>query len=184
MTSINDIISQINKNYFTKPNRYSVSISGNYGDTIVGDASRDVMFNCAQTNIPGLNIGMTQHRRHGIGVPTFVPTGKTYTDCTLSFYESEKMNERAFFALWMSSILDSKTGRLNYFNTIKKDITVTQYDTRDNITYECILREAFPSNISPSDRSYSAENTVSQFVVSFQFRSLEEIFDKTKLIFS
>jgi len=178
MTSINDIISQVNKNYFTKPNRYSVAINGGYGETVVGDASRDVMFNCAQVNIPGLNIGTTQHRKYGQGVPTFMPTGKSFTDCTLSFYESEKMNERAYFSQWASSILDSKTGRLKYFDTIKKDITITQYDLRDNITYQCILREVFPSNVSPSDRSYSAENTVSQFVVSFQFRSMEEIFSK------
>lgn len=176
MTSVNEIVSQISRTFFTKPNRYSISILGNYGSTIVDDASRDVTFNCAQVNIPGLNIGLNQHRKHGIGVPTFVPSGKTFTECTLSFYESEKMNERRYFSQWISSIMNSVDERLKYFDTIKKDIEITQYDLKNNVTYVCILRECFPSNISPSDRSYSSENTISQFVVSLQFRRMEEIF--------
>lgn len=176
MTSINDIISHINKNFFAKPNRYTVEIQGSYGKTLVPDASRDVSFNCSQVNIPGLNIAITQHRKYGIGVPTFVPTGKSFTECTLTFYESEKMNERKYFSLWMSSMQDPVTGRMNYFDSIKKNLKITQYDLKDNITYQCILHECFPSNISPIDRAYSAENTVSQFVVSLQFRKMEEIF--------
>ena len=176
MTGINDIISHVNQSYFTKPNRYTISIVGNYGATIVPDAPRNVTFNCSQVTIPGLNVGMASHRKYGIGVPTFVPSGKTFTECTLSFYESEKMEERKYFSEWVSNIMDPVTGRLNYFDTIKKDIKITQYNIKNQIVYECIMRECFPSNISPSDRSYAAENTLSQFVVSLQFRRLDETF--------
>lgn len=175
MTSnINDIVSAINKNFFARPYRYEVRIFGNGGN-----ASQEVMLNCASVNVPGINIGFGANKPYGIGLQKFYPQGKSFTELSMTFYETEFEMERKFFVDWMNQIYNDQTNRFAYYNDVIRTVTIIQYDKKDKVTYECDCLEVFPSNISPLDKSYASGDIIPTFTVNLQFHKIKEKF-KTK----
>ena len=171
--NINSIISHINRNFFLKPWNYEVRI---FGGGSVPDASPEVMFNCSAINVPGVNLGFTQNKRHGIGPYRNYPNNKSFTELNMTMYESEYERERQYFVEWMDKIYDKKTKRFNFYKEYTKTVNIIQYDKKGNKTYECNVIEAFPSNTSPLDKAYSAGDIVPQFNVNIQFFEVNEIF--------
>lgn len=171
--NINDIISHINKNYFAKPNYYTVSI---LGGNIQKDAPVDVTFNCSNINIPGINLGFATDKRFGVGTFKNYPNGKAFTEITASFYESEFEAERKYFVEWMNKIFDPKTGKLEFYDQYTKTIIITQYNRKGQVVYEAKMLEAWPSNVSAMDRGYNLGDAPGLLNVAIQFFQLEEKF--------
>lgn len=178
MASIDKIVSQVYKMFPAKAWNYKVNI---YGGGIVADSDPDIMLQCSGINVPGLNIGFTQEKRFGIGHYKQMPTGKSFTEVNMTFYESESELEREYFVHWINNIYNDKTRRFSFYNDIVKTIQIIQYDRQGNKTYECKLTGAFPSNISPLDKSYASSDSVPQFVVNLQFTDMEETFYGSKI---
>ena len=175
--SISEMVAQINKNFFAKPYLYEVRIMGTDALT---DADRDIMMNCSSVNVPGKNFQFVQDKRYGIGHVHNVPTGRSFTEVNMTFYESEYEREREYFSDWQNRIYDQQTKRFKFFRDYVKDVYIIQKDKKGNKTYECKLIDCYPSNLSPLDRSYSAEG-ITQFNVNLQFYEIEETFyDKKK----
>lgn len=173
--SIDRIVSHINRNYPAKPYNYEVRIlGGNQG--VVPDAPADVMFNCSSVTLPGGNMSITQNRRYTLGQPNQLPTGKFFTEVTLGFYESEYEKEKRYFSEWMNKIYDKNSKTFEFYRNFVKNIQVIQYDRQGKITYECLMIDCFPSNISPLDKSYGATDQVAQFNVGLQFYDMQEKF--------
>lgn len=168
--NIHDIVASISKNFFAKPNRYEVRIMGAGGEF----ANPDIMINCANVNVPGMNIGFGMNKPYGIGLNRPVPQSKSFTELTLTFYETEYERERLFFSNWMNEIYNEKTNRFGFYNNYVKNVTIIQYDTKGNITYECDCIDAFPSNVSPLDKAYGATDTIPTFNVNLQFHKIVE----------
>lgn len=171
--SVYEMVSQINKHYPLKPYLYEVRIFG--GSSAATDADPDIMVNCSAINIPGKNIQYQPHKKYGIGIQHQLPVGRSFTELNLTLYETEYLRERRYFSEWQDRIYDSNTGRYNYYKDYVKTISIIQYDKKENKTYECKINEAFPTNISPSDRAYSADG-LAQFNVNLQFYDVEEVF--------
>lgn len=178
--NINEIISHIYRNPLLKGYLYEVRI---YGIDPNSNASEEIMLNCSQVNTPGQNIIFAGFKKWTIGNIHSVPQGKSYTELTLSFYQSEGDKERQYFHDWQQRIFNQDTLRFGYYKDYVKTISIIQYDKKRNKTYECRVHEAFPSNISPMDKGYTSEG-VSQFNVNFQFYKVEELFFDRKLGFN
>lgn len=171
--SITEIMSQISKNKFANAARYEVAIYG-YNNKVV-DSTPEMMLNCSQLNVPGVNIGFQRDgKRYGIGLEKNLPTNKNYTDLTMTFYESEKEIERKYFIDWMDAIYDRESRRFNFYQDFIKDIHITQYSKTGEKTYSAIAKEAWVTNVSPLDRAYSNNEQIAQFNVSLQIFDLIE----------
>lgn len=171
--SIDKLVSHINNNFPTKPWNYEVNI---FGPGIVPDSSPSLMLQCSGANVPGVNLGIAQERRHTIGHLKALPSSKSYTEITLTMYESEREPEREYFTNWINLIYNTENKRFSFYKDIVKTIQIIQYDKKRNKTYECLLIDAFPSNISPLDRSYAAGDSLAQFTVNIQFFEMKETF--------
>lgn len=175
-TPIDTLMSHINRNYPAKAWNYEVSI---FGPGVIPDASPEIMLQCSGIQIPGMNIGVAQEKRHTIGSPKSLPAGKSFTEINATFYESEQEKERKFFSDWINMIYNPETKRFNFYNDIVKTLRIVQFDTKGNMTYECLLYEAWPSNQSPIDKNYSSGDQVPQFTVNIQFVDIKETFYNT-----
>lgn len=174
MASINDIVSQVTRHQFARAYNYEVRILGKTDK--VGDAPREVMFNCNSVLIPGINVNFSEHKRYNFGITSKYPMSKSFEMITMNFYETEHEMEREYFVNWVNSIYNKTTEKVSFYDSIVKDITIIQYDRTKTKTYECKLIEAFPSNIASMERSYSITDTISSFSVQFQFKDLQETF--------
>jgi len=174
---ITEIYAHLNRNFLLKPYLYEVRI---LGGTTVEDASQDVMLNCSQVNTPGTNIIFSQFRKWAIGNIHNMPMGKSFTELNLTFYESEYEKEREYFVKWQEKIFNKSSLRFAFFKDYVKNVHIIQYDKKRNKTYECIVKDVFPSNVSPLDKGYANEG-IGQFNVNMQFYTVEELyFDKDK----
>lgn len=175
-TPIDKIISQINRNYPAKAWNYEVSV---FGPGIIPDTSQELGLQCSGIQIPGMNLGVAQERRYTVGNPKPLPVSKSFNEVTLTMYESEREMERFYFSSWMNNIFVPENKRFNFYKDIVKTVRIVQFDTKGNLTYECLLLEAWPSNLSPIDKSYSNGDSVSQFTVNIQFHEIKETFYDT-----
>lgn len=174
--SVDEMVAHVVKNGIVKPSLYEVRIQG---ASLQPDASQEVMFNCSAVNVPGVNVGLFQDTRYGIGLRQMYPTAKNFTEINLTFYESESQLERKFFADWMELIYNRDTRKIAYKKDYAKLLSIIQYDRKGTKIYEAVLLDAFPSNMSPLDKAYNAGETVSQFNVNLQFTDMKERFGPT-----
>lgn len=171
--SVSELLSHVHRNWFTNASHYEVRIFGYNND--VPDSTSEIMLNCSNVNIPGANIGFLRDgKQYGIGLEKNFPTNKIFTDLNMTFYESEKENERKFFIDWMDKVYDRETKRMNFYRNFIKDIQIIQYSRDGRKVYEATAKEAWPTNISPLDRAYSNGEQIPQFNVSFQLYDLIE----------
>lgn len=171
---VDQMYAQLAQNAPIKSHLYEVRIIGGNGQ--VADAAESITLNCAAINVPGVTIGYTSDMRHGVGIQKQYPSSKNYTELNLTFYETEGEKERKFFLDWMDTVFNKKTHRFNYYNNIVKSVIIIQYDLQGNRTYECELRECFPSNISQLDKAYAPSGQVPTFSVNMQFYEMDEYF--------
>lgn len=170
--SINDIMSHIIRNFPAKGYLYEVRITGG---GVHADAAEEITFNCSSISTPGANLQHTPVRKFGIGLPSHMPIGRSFTEMTLSFYESENEQEREYFVEWQNKIYDPETKRFGFYKDFVKTLAIIQFDKKLNKTYEVRCENVWPSNISPLDRSYESDG-MKQFNVNMQFHDVEEIF--------
>jgi hypothetical protein len=170
---INAVIANINTYYFAKPNLYTVLIGG--GGT-VPDMSQAVGLNCAAVSIPGININTHTEHRRGIGQTITYPNQRSFTELVLTFYESDYEQERAFFSNWIDKIVDPNSGQLGFFQSYSKTVVISQYNRKQELTYQCMLGNAYPTNLGQMDRGYSHDNQVAQFNVGLTFYQMQEVF--------
>lgn len=167
-----DIISHLFRHFPTKSHLYEIRIDGG---GIHGDIPESTAFQCSSVNTPGVNLQVGTFKKYGIGHTHPFPTGATWTEVTLTFYQSESEKERQYFVDWQNKIYNPITNRFAFYKDYAKQMTIIQYDKKLNKTYECQCTDAYPSNISPLDKNYSAGD-LSQFNVNMQFHNVNEVF--------
>lgn len=173
---IDTIVAHINKNFFARPQYYTVAISGSGGpQSEVPDASTDVMFNCSAVSVPGLNIDHHPDKRYGIGTITNYPNGKTFTEINMTFYESEYEKERKYFTEWYDLIYNKQTRRFNFQQNYVKRIILNQFNRKNQLVYKAVMFECYPTSISQLDRGYALD-AAAQFTVGFQLTDIQEVF--------
>lgn len=170
---INNVINQVSTYYFAKPNLYTVLIGG--GNS-VPDMSSSIALNCAAVTIPGININTHIEHRRGIGQSITYPNQRTFTELTMTFYESDYEQEKAYFSNWINKVVDPNSGQVGWFQDYTKTVVISQYNRKQELTYQCLLGNAYPINIGGLDRGYSHDNQISQFTVGLTFYQMQEIF--------
>lgn len=169
--TISEMVSRLNTAMLTKQSFYEVTIGG---PGTVPDAPIEVMFNCSNISVPGINLGEYYDVRHGIGLGVHYPNAKSFTELNMTFYETEYAAERTYFAKWINTIYNPDSKRFGFFKDYTKTVTITQFNRQGVRCHQTQMLQAWVSNISQLDRGYAIDG-VGQFNVNFMFSDLIEL---------
>lgn len=87
---------------------------------------RSLSLRCEATDLPGRQLVTQDNRIYGPSYKT--PYQSVFQEITLNFLENQNMDIRKFFEVWMDIIFDSASNKLEYPNTYRFDISITQFD--------------------------------------------------------
>jgi len=124
-----EFLSSIRKSGVSKTSHFEVSIpfvpaAVNVEGAI--EASRLLSFRCESTELPGRQLVTQENKIYGPVYKT--PYQSIYQDITLNFIETSDLYIRQFFELWMDIIFRSTDNRLQYPDSYRTRINITQYD--------------------------------------------------------
>ncbi len=120
-------------------------------DKTTFDFGRVLAFRCEATDLPGRQLVTQDNRIYGPIYKT--PYQSLYQEVTLNFLETQDMNIRKYFELWIDFIFESASNRLAYPNMYRKDISITQYDIspkqQDTEIQKTITRPSSSDTLAP-----------------------------------
>lgn len=154
-----------------RPNQFRVNISFPGIATPVGAIPNDVssfLVNIAE--LPGQTIGVVPVYYRGREIK--LAGDKVFAPFTCTIINDSDFTLRNAFEKWMNLIESNtlKTGAtapIDYYQTIN----VTQLDRTGKAIREYILRDAFPTDISPIGLDFAANDQLSTFSATFQYQS-------------
>lgn len=99
---------------------------------------------------------------------------RTFDPWTITVLNDTDMTLRGYFEKW-SSLMNEyvNNGGSTAPGTYMVDLIVQQMDRNDEITRTYDIRNAFPINVSEVALSYSANDVISEFSVTFQYSHFE-----------
>jgi len=129
-----------------------------------GSSEKDMNLMCESVSIEGKSINTTADRQYGI-TREVAYAAPVYNPVTLSFYCTEKLEEKKLLDKWQNSIIktnDPNTGELGtfdvgYYDDYAKNskIVVTKLDTSGNIVFSIEYVEAYPKSITAIELSHA-----------------------------
>ena len=129
-----------------------------------GLRNQDLDLMCESVSIEGKTIQSTADRHYGV-TREMAYAAPTYQPITLSFYCTEKLEEKKLLDKWQNSIIktnDPNTGELGtfdvgYYDDYAKNskIVVTKLDTSGNIVFSIEYVEAYPKSITAIELSHA-----------------------------
>ena len=173
-------VSTYYKKDYARPVDYEVMIGGKVVELIGGSSlSRQISFHAAVASIPGETITTFDYGHHGIAEKR--PIKPQYGDYSITFYVDSKMTEIKFFRKWMDLIVDRKTNKVAYIDSIVGQIDIQQLDRQGNLIYQDKLGRAYPTQLGDLFLDYSTTNAIHKVQVVFTY--YEAMFDeKTEVI--
>lgn len=148
-----------------------------YGQFLLSkmDFSRDLMYLCESTDIPGRGFINLDLRYYG---PNFkMPVQTQYDDINMTFLCRTQSLEREFFDDWLSHINPVNTFDFNYRDDYASNIDIYQFaeyaeqgtnDIAPEAQYCITLMDAYPLLVNPQPVTWSDE-TFQRLVVSFTY---------------
>jgi hypothetical protein len=88
----------------------------------------------------------------------------------MTFLLDQPMDIRAFFDLWLSSIVDPNQFFVNYQSNYVVPIKINQLNMQDQIVYSATLEDAFPRSVSLLELNQGNQNSVHKLSVTFVYR--------------
>ena len=164
---INRFKSEINnQGSLAQPNKFRMIISGN---VLGSSAARALAFLINQTIIPGRNLTTNEIRTHG--PIRKAPYVSLYDDLQVSIYcTNNNLFPRDLFEEWQSSIINTHTGNVSYYDQYVSDILLEQYNDRGDVIYAIKFIDAYPVLIAPLTLDLSATGAFHNLQVTFTYR--------------
>lgn len=154
--SLSTFLTTLNSSAFLFSNRYQVTLSG--------ISSTNLTTFCCKVDLPSVDYTQVDLDLGGrvVGVPSKMALG----DLQLTFYNTGT-ELKAIHSFCDSKLYVSSTHSVGYYDDVKMDITVVEYD-RANTTVltrkftSCILK-----SITPLTLSYAEATEIQQFTIVF-----------------
>jgi hypothetical protein len=165
--NVNGFKGEINKQgSLAQPNKFRVLITGG---VLKNSKAQALSFLVNQAVIPGRALITNEIRTHG--PIRKAPYNTMYDDLQMGIYCTNKnLFPRDLFEEWQSSIVQTMTGRVNYFDQYVADIEIEQYDDNQNIIFACKFIDAYPMIVSPLSLDWAMTNTFQNLNVTFAYR--------------
>ena len=138
------------------------------GGVLKNSKARAIGLLLNQASIPGRILATNEIATYG--PLRKAPYRSSYDDIQVSIYcTNDNLFPRDLFEEWQSAIINSQTGRANYFDQYVADIELEQFDDEGNVTFACKFIDAFPVNVSPLALSWESP-VVQNLNVTFAYR--------------
>jgi len=154
-----------------RPNLFEVSMPFP-GFSAPENAQEKLTFMCKTAQLPGSTIGVVPVQYFGRELK--FAGNRTFTDWAVTIINDEDFVVRNAFERWMQG-LNSHTPNLRepsalapYSYTVDAD--VTQFGKRGNIIKQYKFIGMFPSDISPIDVDWGANDTMEEFSVTLSYQ--------------
>ena len=168
--SLKNFQAEVRSRGLSKPNRFEIMFPPPLAMINKIVDIKPVLLYCESTSLPPQNIGVKTQRIYGPGYPRPVSTDYGGDGITMTFLLDQPMDIRAFFDLWLSSIVDPNQFFVNYQSNYVVPITINQLNMQDQVVYSAILEDAFPRSVSLLELNQSTQNSVHKLSVTFVYR--------------
>ena len=189
--SIDEFIGSL-KDGLARPNRYVVSFnmprgigsaggipaegainqqsrSGNIAPTLQQYNNRQaVEMLCHSAQLPGRNMDTYEHMH--FGSPYSAPISQGYSPASFSFHTNTKYDSRKFFEIWQETIVNLDHNTFNFYDEFVSDVTIQCFNREGQKTYEVLLHEAYPVNISSVSLGYGEKDGLVDVSVTMAYR--------------
>jgi len=149
--------------------------------SVYADIRKNFNMVCEAAEFPGRTIATNDDATYG--PPVAHAYDVNYNDITLTMICRKDMMERAFFDLWMETIVTNgqpknmsyidpvyAPGTVNWYDDTVGTVTIFQMDDQQRAIGTCILNNAFPISLSAMNLSWEEQNTYQRFTVTFSYR--------------
>lgn len=121
-----EFLSSINKYGVAKTSHFRVSIPSLLQDSSFSEIDKLLGLRCETSELPGRQLVANDSRTYG---PTYkTPYQSVYQELTFNFIETSSFVIRGFFEKWTDLIFNSRTNLLEYPNSYRLPLLLTQYD--------------------------------------------------------
>ena len=131
------------------------ALSSAGGEFSLSNPTEKMMMRCESIAFPGQNIETSPDtirvgplRSHAFGV--------NYGPINAIFLCDAKLSERRYFENWHRHIFQTGTFKVGYYDEYVTNMTIEQYNDSDELTYQIVLKEVFPKNITEMPLSTAA----------------------------
>jgi hypothetical protein len=190
MFNISEFKSRLNKHGGpARTSLFEVSISpfNVKGQTIVqgGISTDDLRFFCQTVTMPGINLEIMPYRPNGLGFPEFMPMDSSPDQLNCVFMLDSNHRVMTYFHRWISSVVNVSGNRGGTSNGLghklieykenyaASELTIRHYSTHNqNQFYECKYLGVYPTQVSPIDLSWAANDAPATLTVNFSYNKI------------
>jgi len=160
--SLNEFISNIKTSSLARQNRFTVSISSPNSSS----ANLVELF-CEQALLPSLSFASQPVRTYG--EQREVVYDRNFESVQLTFLVDRQMQVKSYFDNWTDQIINPYSRLAGFYDSYVRDIFIYVQDTKDNNTYEVVLREAYPKTIAAIQLDHNSKD-VMKLQVTFNYK--------------
>lgn len=139
-----------------------------------------VQIACQSCTMPARTLMVYQHSQHA--APFNVPYSQQYEPVTFSFYANANLDQRHFFDIWQTAVININDNSLNFFVEYTKDVMIWQLDRNEKKTYGVKLYGAWPISISDVQYEYGSNDAALIVTVSLSYKLWKSEYDQTKIV--
>lgn len=126
--------------------------------------------NCLSTDIPGRSLDAQQNVDGGY-IATQLPFNTSYQQHLATFRCSGDLREKRFFEEWQKLIYNETTNTFGWYEEFIGTIEISQLSRNRTILAKYRLYEVWPGNIGPIQVNHDTLDSISEFQVTFNYRS-------------
>ena len=102
------------------------------------------------------------------------PYWSNYNDIDLTFIVDDDMKTKIAFDDWIEYINPTGNFNFNYKSGYAIDITISQYNLQNEISYKVKLIDAFPINMNQLDLDWSSDS-IHKLTITFAYTYWESV---------
>ena len=165
--TINDFRSSF-KVDVARPSRFDVTIPVPYYMLTQYNNAKQLQMRCESAELPGRTFATADRKMGSVPVQKY-PYQSTYNDVSLTFIVSDDMSEKIFFDTWMEVINPTMHFNFKYRADYSVDISISQYDVTNDVTYVSTLIDAYPISVNQLNMDWSAMDSYHKLAVVFAY---------------
>lgn len=178
MFSVDNFRSEVLGLGLARPNRFEVEIPVPIGlNNFYKQFGRLVSLYCEETNFPPLIINTKSYKIFGPSFQRPVSSEFGGEGISMTFHVDREMKVKRFFEEWCYAVVEPDTFLLGYQEDYIQDITIYQLDETDNVSYRCVLKDAFPRSLNVMPLNNSTTNQTHRLTVMFAYRYWTGVLD-------
>lgn len=111
--------------------------------------------------------------------PFRVPYSQQFEPVTFSFFSNAAFDQRHFFEIWQTAVVNINDNSINFFVEYTRDIDIWQLDRNNKPTYGVRLYGAWPVTIGEVSYGYAQNNVVTEITVTMEYKLWKNNKDET-----